>query len=193
MSADILYRGPMRAEEFYAFIATRPDDEKWELIDGEPILNPTPSYLHQKIVRNLLVLLDEAARRSRGGWEVLPGLGVRLSDTSVPVPDVLIRPDKFIDGRDCDDMIVAFEVLSPTSVKRDLRWKRTAYASLPSLRPYVVAAQDGVDVLSFEREDGAAAFSERRLTRLDAALNLPAIGVRVDLADIYRGLGFAAT
>jgi len=42
--------------------------------------------LHQKIVLNFLVLLDAAARRSRGGWEVLPDLGVRLSDTSVPVP-----------------------------------------------------------------------------------------------------------
>ena len=148
------------------------------MIDGEPLLNPTPSYLHQKIVRNLLVLLDEAARRSRGGWEVLPGLGVRLSDTSIPVPDVLIRPDKFIDGRDCDDMIVAFEVLSPSTAKRDLRWKRTAYASLPTLRQYVVVAQDAVDILSFDREAGADGFSERRFTRIDEDLDLPAIGVR---------------
>ncbi len=182
-------QGPMRVEEFYAFTDTRPDEEKWELIDGEPLLNPTPSYLHQKIVRNLLVLLDEAARRSRGGWEVLPGFGVRLSDTSVPVPDVLIRPDKFIDGRDCDDMIVAFEVLSPSTAKRDLRWKRTAYASLPTLRQYVVVAQDAVDILGFDREAGAGGFSERRFTRIDDDLDLPAIGVRARLSEIYRGLG----
>ena len=152
---------------------------------------PTPSYLHQKIVLNFLVLLDAAARRSRGGWEVLPGLGVRLSDTSVPVPDVLIRPDKFIDGRDCDDMIVAFEVLSPSTAKRDLRWKRTAYASLPTLRQYVVVAQDAIDILSFDREAGAGDFSERRFTRWDEELDLPAIGVRASLSEIYRGLGLA--
>ena len=123
------------------------------------------------------------------GWEVLPGLGVRLSDTSVP--DVLIRPDKFIDGRDCDDMIVAFEVLSPSTAKRDLRWKRTAYASLPTLRQYVVVAQDAVDILSFDREAGAGGFSERRFTRIDEDLDLPAIGVRARLSEIYRGLGLA--
>jgi hypothetical protein len=31
--------GPMTVEEFYAFTDTRPDEEKWELIDGEPVLN----------------------------------------------------------------------------------------------------------------------------------------------------------
>ena len=93
MGVPFLDQGPMRAEEFFAFLETRPDEEKWELIDGEPLLNPTPSYSHQKIVFNLIMLLGEQALQSRGGWEVLPGLGVRLSDTSVPVPDVLIRPD----------------------------------------------------------------------------------------------------
>jgi len=183
----------MRAEEYFAFTDTRPDGEKWELIDGEPILNPSPSYLHQKIARNLLVLLDEAARRSRGGWEVLPGLGVLLSDTSIPEPDVLVRPDKFIDGRDCDDMIVAFEVLSPSTAKRDLRWKRTAYASLPTLRQYVVVTQDAVDILSFDRDAGVEGFSERRFLLGDEELDLPAIGVRATLFEIYRGLGLAGT
>ena len=45
--------GPMTVEEFYAFTDSRPDDEKWELIDGEPVLNATPSFLHQRIVGNI--------------------------------------------------------------------------------------------------------------------------------------------
>ena len=185
------HQGPMRAEEFFAFTETRPDEEKWELIDGEPILNPTPSYLHQKIVRNVMAWLIEEERKSKGGWEVLPGVGVRLSDVSVPVPDVLIRPDKPIEGVECRDMIVAFEVLSPSTARRDLRWKRTAYASLPSLRQYVVVAQDAVDILSLEREAGAEAFVERRLTRAGETLELPAIGACADLSEIYRDMGFA--
>jgi Uma2 family endonuclease len=189
MGVPFIDQGPMRAEEFFAFLETRPDEEKWELIEGEPILNAAPSYLHQVIVFNLIMLLGEQARRTRGGWRVLPGLGVRLSDVSVPVPDVLIRPDKPIEDVECADMIVAFEVLSPSTAKRDLRWKRTAYASLPTVRQYVAIAQDSVDVLNFEREDGAAAFGERRLSRVDEALDLPAIRVRAGLDEIYRDLG----
>lgn len=188
MGVPFLDQGPMRAEEFFAFLETRPDEEKWELIEGEPILNATPSFSHQMIVSNIIFLLKGAQRRSSGGWWVLPGIGVRLSDVSVPVPDVLIRPDEFIKGVECADMIVAFEVLSPSTSKRDLRWKRSAYATLPTLRQYVVVAQATTEVISFEREDGAKDFGERRLTRGDEALDLPAIGVGMSLADIYRDL-----
>ena len=37
--APAITTGPMTVEEFFAFTDTRPDDGKWELIDGEPILN----------------------------------------------------------------------------------------------------------------------------------------------------------
>ncbi len=35
--------GPMTISEFYAFTETRPDEEKWELIEGEPVMNASPS------------------------------------------------------------------------------------------------------------------------------------------------------
>ena len=57
MGVPFLDLRPMNAEEFFAFTATRPDDEKWELIDGEPILNASATRLHQKIILNLTVLL----------------------------------------------------------------------------------------------------------------------------------------
>src|SRR6202161_1060168 len=84
--------GPMTVEEFYAFTDMRPDEEKWELIDGEPVLNASPSELHQRIIKNLSFALATLERRSGTTWEMLPGLGVRVSDTSRPEPDVLIVP-----------------------------------------------------------------------------------------------------
>ncbi len=39
MGVPFLDQGPIRVEEFYAFTDTRPDEEKWELIDGELLLN----------------------------------------------------------------------------------------------------------------------------------------------------------
>jgi hypothetical protein len=48
MGVPFLDPRPMNAEEFFAFTATRPDDEKWELIDGEPVLNASATRLHQK-------------------------------------------------------------------------------------------------------------------------------------------------
>jgi Uma2 family endonuclease len=186
MGVPHLDSAPMSAEEFFAFTATRPDDEKWELIEGEPILNASASRLHQKIIGNVFFDLTELSRQKDAGWEVIPGIGVRLSKISVPVPDLLIRPNDDLKGVECDDTIIAFEVLSPSTANYDLRWKRKAYATLPSLRQYVVIAQDAVEVVSFDRANG---FAERRFEAAESELDLPAIGARLTLRDVYRDTG----
>ena len=72
---------------------------------------------------------------------------------------------------------MAFEVLSPSTEDRDLRWKRAAYTSLASLTHYVVIAQDAVEVVVFARDN---AFGEKRLRSL---------GISLPLAEIYRDTG----
>jgi Uma2 family endonuclease len=182
--------GPMTVEEYFAFTVTRPDNEKWELIDGEPILNASPSGLHRQILWNLAILLGTIQRRRQQSWEAIPGVGVRVSDTSLPEPDVFILPAGTIRrdpyGRETQDVLVAFEILSPSTAERDLRWKRTAYTSLPSVTHYVVIAQDAVDVVVFAREAG---FSERHFRSLDETLELPALGISLPLSEIYRDTG----
>jgi Uma2 family endonuclease len=178
---------PMTVEEFFGFTDTRPDDEKWELIDGEPVLNPTPSFLHQRIVGSLLFHLMRLEQSQPRPWTVLPGIGVRVSDTKLPVPDVLVRPGYSPKhnpmSRDCDDMIVAFEVLSPSTKNRDLLWKRVTYTALLSLTHYVVIAQD---VVVFARD---AEFAGNRMRSLGDSLELPSLGISLPLADIYYNTG----
>jgi hypothetical protein len=71
-------------------------------------------------------------------------------------------------------------------VDRDLRWKRTAYTSLPSLTHYVVVAQDAADVVVFARDAG---FVERRYRSLSDTIELPALGVSLPRAEIHRDTG----
>ena len=181
---------PMTAEEFFAFTQSRPDEEKWELIEGEPVMNASASRLHQRIFGNLLAALKrlEQQQKLRGklAWEVLPGIGVRVSPTNVPVPDVIIRPFDDLQGVECDDMIVAFEVLSPSTADFDLRWKRKIYAGLASLQHYVVVAQDAVELVAYDRASG---FTERRLEHIGMTLDLPALSVSLPLAEIYLDTG----
>jgi Uma2 family endonuclease len=188
MGVPVVDNGPMTIEDFYAFTDTRPDEEKWELIDGEPVLNAAPAYVHQQIVGNLLYVLGALRRAKSRTWMAIPGIGIRLSNTKRPEPDVLIRPRSAPTtepiGRDCDDVIVAFEVLSPSTRDRDLRWKRSAYAELPSLTHYVVIAQDAVVVFS-----RAAGFADRRLRELNESAEFPELDISLSLADIYRDTG----
>ena len=89
-------------------------------------------------------------------------------------------------GRICDDVVVAIEVLSPTTAKRDLAWKRLAYAALPSLDHYVVVAQASIEVLAFDRSNG---WQERRIGEPSASLSLPSLSIDLPLAQIYDGTG----
>jgi Uma2 family endonuclease len=186
MGVPIINTGPMSVDDFHAFTASRPDDERWELIEGKPVMNATASSLHQIIVKNLLVCLDRVESETNASWQSMPGISVRVSRTSAPVPDVLVRPGDQARLIECGDMIVAFEVLSPTTEDLDLEWKRTAYASMASLQHYVVVAQDAVEIVCFDRATG---FAERRVGRSDARLDLPAIDASLALADIYRRTG----
>jgi Uma2 family endonuclease len=182
----------MTVDEFYAFTDTRPDGEKWELIEGEPVLNASPSPIHQWIAINVVVALKIREREIKAPWVVMLPLGVRVSEKDRPEPDVLVypsehrRPDA---RRDRDDVLVVFEVLSPSTEDRDLGWKRKAYTSLPSLTHYIVISQDTVDVRVFARDD---AFEKRRFRSLDDVIDLHSLGISLPVAEIYRDTGLTA-
>ncbi len=44
---------PMSIELFRAFYSTRPDEERWQLIDGVAVMMPPPIPAHQRIASNL--------------------------------------------------------------------------------------------------------------------------------------------
>ena len=92
MDVSVHKTEPMSVEQFFAFTDTRPDHEKWELIDGEPVLQASPLSRHQTIVANVIGWLHNFRRTQRASWTAIPGIGVRVSSTSLAEPDVLIRP-----------------------------------------------------------------------------------------------------
>ena len=50
---EIPPEGQMTIEEFLSFTETRPDGERWELIEGVAILQASPSKPHQVIATNI--------------------------------------------------------------------------------------------------------------------------------------------
>jgi Uma2 family endonuclease len=75
----------LTTEEFLAFTDTRPDEERWELIEGVAILNPSPVDHHQVVVANIVT--DLMAHKQRTGVSWLPMLGVGTRDGSRQAQD----------------------------------------------------------------------------------------------------------
>lgn len=186
MQERILPPERMTFEEFFAFVETRPDEERWELFDGESVLQASPTRWHQKIVGNVTVELTLIERQRRSSWDVLPGLGVHdaKDPKSAPLPDILVVPRSLENVNYTHDVIATFEVLSPSTKKRDLTWKLRYYTSLATMQHYVVIAQDELLVRHYARADG---WKERRLHKSGDVLALTAIAADLPMTGIYRG------
>ena len=109
-----------------------PDDERYELLDGELIMVPAPRVDHQRVVVRLTILLQTFVEERGLGEVLVAPCDVVLSDTDVVQPDVLfvsrerahvIVPENL---RGAPDLVV--EVLSPSTGERDRTVKRALYA-----------------------------------------------------------------
>ena len=175
----------MTIEEFLAFTDTRPQEERWELIEGVAVLNPSPVGLHQLIAANIVSRLLIHKEAVGALWIPLLGIGTRVpaAPTSLPQPDVYVQASPAADSPVTDDAMVIFEVLSKSNTKADQAWRKRVYASVPNCQHYVTVNLKAADVSVFSRADG---WVGTRLAGLDNKLKLPAIGVTLPLAEIYR-------
>ena len=175
----------MTIEEFLAFCAERPDGERWELIEGVAIMNASPVQLHQVVAGNLLAFLL-AEKRNRGAtWMPLLGVGTRVpvSPNSLPQPDVYVQAGEVLDSPTTDDALVVFEVLSRSNTKADQEWRRRVYASIPNCQHYVTLSVKRSEAVRYDRAGG---WQGVEVSRPDEVLELPALGLRMPLAEIYR-------
>ena len=176
----------MTFDEFVAFLETRPDDEKWELVEGRPVLSPSPVYAHQLLVGNLIEDLRASVRTLIPRLAVIPGIGVKVNERNAPVPDVMIRPLDSLDGSFCDDIVMACEVLSPGTAHRDRKWKVEVYTAMPSLQGYLILSPGKVQATLYARANG---FSPVVFGDPGSVLSLSAPGVALPLASLYRDIG----
>jgi Uma2 family endonuclease len=107
-------------------------DERLELIEGEIVVTPSPSPLHQLVVHRLAVLLDRAIVESGLGLVLESPLDVFLAAQNVFQPDLIVLLNDRIRlfGPDMveDAPSLAIEIISPSSSTYDRVTKRNVYA-----------------------------------------------------------------
>ena len=175
----------MTITEFLAFTETRPDEERWELIEGVPLLNASPVEYHQVIAGNILAHLLGEKLRTRATWLPVLGVGTRVpaAPNSLPQPDVYVKSGAATDRPETDDALVIFEVLSRSNSKADQAWRRRVYASVPNCQHYVTVSLKTAATTAYDRSTG---WKARQATGLAATLDLAALGVTLPANDVYR-------
>ena len=131
-----------RGQLTYKDYRATPDDERWELLNGNLMRRPKPNRKHQKVLVNLACKLGDFTEEHRLGQVYLAPVDVVLSDTDVVEPDLLFisraREHTLTEEnvRGAPDLVT--EILSPSSADRDLGYKHDLYGRHGVLEYWIV-------------------------------------------------------
>ncbi len=193
-------RDRMSLGAFLDFFETR-HGEKWELIDGIPVMMTNPRRRHGTISGNVFARLLPLARGR--GCEIFAGdMKVRRpgDDLFAAIPDITICCGPRGDDGDIiiDDQTIIIELTSPSSKKIDVAHKLQAYTEVPALEAYIIIHPDErrVEVWRRRRPGGDAVHPFREwvdavFSRPEAAVPFPELGAEMTVADTYADTDLA--
>ena len=113
-------------------LAAMPDDgQRYEVIDGELFVTPSPSLRHQRAIARLHLLLATYVESHAIGELVMAPADITFSPRRGVQPDLFVAP--LVNGKrpkelaEIRDLVLAVEVLSPSSARADRVVKRAMY------------------------------------------------------------------
>jgi len=163
------------------------ETRRCELLGGDIVMVPSPSFKHQSIAAALFGFLERFVKEGRLGIVRFAPLDVIFSDEDVAQPDLLfisnerskIIQEDAIHG--APDLIV--EILSPSTAERDRTYKRTLYARSGVSEYWLVEPETyTVEVLTLEQNGYHQAGRYQRGQTLGSPL---LAGLAVPLNEIF--------
>ena len=109
-----------------------PEDKRYEIIDGDLFMVPSPNESHQHILVNILQVLVNHVRKNKLGAVYCAPFDILFSEEDIVQPDVIFvsNENKKVITKDnikgSPDLLV--EILSPSTSKRDIGIKKKLYA-----------------------------------------------------------------
>lgn len=116
-----------------------PDDgNRYELVDGELLVTPAPAQPHEIVLIRLSAQVYQYLDPLADGAQVFFSRGdVIWGPEEYVQPDLFVVPRNEVTGnwRDCQHLLLAVEVVSPSSARGDRFKKRSLYQSraIPTL------------------------------------------------------------
>jgi Uma2 family endonuclease len=107
------------------------DGNRYEVVAGELFVTPAPSFDHQEAVAVLLGRLRPYVRHAGLGHATLSPADIEFDAETLVQPDVFVVP--LVAGRrpagwpDVHSLLLAVEILSPTTARADRAVKRGLY------------------------------------------------------------------
>ncbi len=124
-----------------------PDDgQRYECIGGELLVTPSPSFAHQYVVQEFFLALGPFVRAQGLGGLLTAPADVRLTAMDLVQPDLFVCIPKtglarVRDWTDVSGLLLAVEVLSPSSARHD-RWRKRLHYQGAGVMEYWIVDPD---------------------------------------------------
>ncbi len=164
-----------------------PADERYELIEGDMLMTPSPATRHQKISRDIEFEILKFVRANHLGEIFDAPYDVYLDEENVVQPDILfiskerlnIIGEKNIQGS--PDLVI--EILSENSAYRDLVQKKKLYARF-SVKEYWVVIPDEESIEIYILKDNT--YTIHKTFNKNETLESPYLkDLRIELKNIF--------
>jgi Uma2 family endonuclease len=187
----------MTVPVFLDWLLSRPDGERWELVDGAPVpvrrLAPSQAMTaetiaHARLKRRIDHVLTEALARQGHDCEVfVSGPKVQIDPQTAFEPDVVVTCVEVPDGFLVPEPVIVVEALSSSTPDRDLTIKLAGYFSLPSVAQYLLVETERRLIVHHHRAWGD---DELHTSIVRAgSLHLAPPGVDFDIDAVYAAIG----
>ncbi len=165
---------------------------RYQLIGGE-IVAMAPERLEHVHVKRMVTNALEAAIAAAGlpCRAFVEGAGVKIDGSTVFEPDALVNcgPPPPRGSLIVPNPVIVVEVISPTSVARDMEVKYANYFRHPSVQHYLILfIETRLALLHSRAEDETL---KSRIAREGDRLTLDPPGIEVAVSDLFAGLDSA--
>ncbi len=169
-----------------------PEDKRYEIIDGDLFMVPSPNERRQHILSNIFYVLFDYVRKNKLGAVYCAPFDVLFSEEDIVQPDIIFvsNKNKKIITKDniqgTPDLLV--EILSPGTSKRDLGIKKKLYAK-NGVREYWIAdpAQETIEVLNLKEGEFRGKSYNTGVVGQTSRLSSPVIqGFDIDIKEIFE-------
>ncbi len=164
-------------------------DIRHEYVDGQVFAMAGSSKRHNRIAGNFY-----RSFMNKGDCEAYQSdIKVRLQHRKTYYyPDVVvICEEEAGDEYYLESPCLVVEVLSRSTRQRDYQEKLLAYQTIPSLKTYLIASQDEMNIDQFHKDDQGNWWVSH-FRRADDVLELDCPQISLTLEEVYSGISFPA-
>ena len=193
MSAPFSYepQGSYTWEQYLALEAQ--SEERYEYHNGRIVAMAGGSLRHNRIINRIARVAGNALKP---GCELFTE-SIRLyryQQKSWFYPDIIIscNPLDLQSNSGIKNPLLVVEVLSDSTAQVDATFKLHEYIRIPSLRHYLMVAQEECRVMHYFRTNSTELWKLQIFTEMQDMIDLPEVGMQLTLAQVYEGVRFGS-